>query len=268
MKKFPGAHQGLNTQMKRGQKTAQKVLSLMFSSSLYPGSQGFLFQGREQKVVAFVKLVLERAVADDLSGAVQFINKRESWMSNSIQNEIIAMFGRSIHEEIMRELGKASFVSVVAGGTTDTISGTEQLSVCLQYVNTEMVSTNVFMGFYDAPSSTGEALTGIIVDVLRRFDIAVEKLSNFSFDNAANMSGAHQCGKSRHRAMNPTALYMPCSNHSLDLVLHEAARVKDVANVINESAKRTTLFKSLKSLFDEAEAIRKPLGIFNKHDGV
>ena len=87
--------------------------------------------------------MLERAVADELTDVMHFIEKRDNWMSDTIQNEIIAMFGREIQAEIMRELEKAAFVGVVADGTTD-ISGIEQFSVCVQYVKCDMASTNVF----------------------------------------------------------------------------------------------------------------------------
>ena len=59
------------------------------------------------------------------------------------------------------------------------------------------------------------------------------------------------------------ALYVPCSNHSLHLVLQEVSRdinsvadaivfVKDVANIIRESSKRRGLYESL---FDIGEDV-------------
>ena len=99
LKKSRGVEQVLTVQRKQSQATAQKVLSLMFSSALYLGRQGFPFQGDGQRDGAFFNLVLERAVADDLSDAIQFINRRDNWMSDTIQNEIIAMF-QSINQSM------------------------------------------------------------------------------------------------------------------------------------------------------------------------
>ena len=111
--RLKGSHeieQAMTIQRKQGQATAQKVLSLMFSSALYSGKQGFPFQGHGHKDGSFFNLVLERAVADDLSDVVHFIERRDNWMSDTIQNEIITMFGSGIQEEIMRELEKSAFV--------------------------------------------------------------------------------------------------------------------------------------------------------------
>ena len=114
---------------KRGQLTAQKAQSLMFSTALYLGKHAFPFRVMRKKDVTFFNLVLKRAVAEQLSEAVLFINKRDSWMSDTMQNEMIELFGRGIQEEIMHEVGKASFVGVLQ--MTD-ISGIEQMSICLQ----------------------------------------------------------------------------------------------------------------------------------------
>ena len=83
------------------------------------------------------------------------------------------------------------------------------------------------------------------------------------------MSGIHRGVQARLKQRNPSALYVPCSNHSLDLVLQEASRevltvagclqfVKDAANTINESAKRTSMYKST---FEDQDKIYKLLGI-------
>lgn len=268
LKQSRGVVEGFALQNSRSQATAQKLLTLLFSSALYLGKQGFPFRGHEHDDGAFHNLVLERAKADNLHEVVQFIKRKDNWMSYSIQNEIIDMFGRQVLEEIMQEAQEADFVGLVADGTTD-IGGKEQFSVCLQYLDQQMTPTTSFVGFYDAPSSSGETLTLIIQDVLVRLNIPVVKLSGFSFDNASNMSGVHQGVQSRLKALNSSAIYVPCSNHSLDLVLQEAGRevmliadclsfVKDVANTINESAKRSNLYKSL---FKEGEVVQKPLGI-------
>ena len=62
--------------------------------------------------------------------------------------------------------------------------------------------------------------------------------------------------QARIRQECPHALYVPCSNHSLDLVLQEASRdivvvasaiqfARDAVNVVNESAKRLAIYKAI-----------------------
>ena len=128
------------------------------------------------------------------------------------------MSGEFIQRSIMSDVDSSEFVGLVADGTTD-ICGEEQLSVCLQYLNRDLVPENAFVGFYSAPSSTGETITDIVMDVLVRFGVSTNKLSGFSFDTAANVSGVHKEVQARLKGRNPSALYVPCCNHSLDLVL-------------------------------------------------
>lgn len=256
---------GLNI---REQHAAQKALLLLFSSVLFLGEQGFPLRGREHDGGALRKLVMRRAQEDCNPDVSAFLQKRDNWMSDTIQNEIISMCGEYIQRKLMNDAAASEFVGLVADGTTD-ISGEEQISVCLQYLNQHLEPENAFVGFYSAPSSTGETITNIVLDVLLRFGIPVSKLSGFSFDTAANMSGVHKGVQARLRERNPSAVYVPCSNHSLDLILQEASRevvlisnclqfVKDTANTINESAKRN---KAYKDTFLPGEEVYKLLGI-------
>ena len=268
MKRTQNVEARLKLQLSAAQKTAQQVLSLLFASVQYLGQQGFPLRGHENKDGGLYNLVHHRAKTDRSTDVIRFIEGRSNWLSPVIQNEVIEMFGRSLLLDITNELKDADFIGLVADGTTDQ-SSSEQFSLCLQYVDTNMATANAFVGFYDVASSTGEALALVVKDVLLRFNIPMTKLSGFSFDTAANMSGRHKGVQRRLKDLNPTCVYIPCVNHSLDLVLQEAARdiptvadildfVKGVANAVNESAKRTNLHKSL---FKDGEVVKKPLSI-------
>ena len=128
---------------------------------------------------------------------------------------------------------------------------------------------NKFVGFYDVPGSSGNILTQAIMDALLRFNVPADRLSGVSFDTAANMSGVHKGVQARIKEKNPCCLYVPCSNHCLDLILQEASRevtavatainfVKGVANLVNDSANRTGTYRATFSL---GETPVKLLGI-------
>ena len=59
----------------------------------------------------------------------------------------------------------------------------------MRYVTDYLFSAEAFLGFYEAESTTGESLGRIVLDVLRRLQLPVEKLRGQTFDGAANMSG-------------------------------------------------------------------------------
>ena len=144
---------------------------------------------------------------------------------------------------------------MIADGTTD-ISGQEQFAICIQYTNEKIETVNSFLGYYKAPDSSGSTLANVIRDVLIRNNLPLSKVIGYSFDTASNMSRRYQVVQARLAEDCPYALYVPCSNHSLDLVSQEVSRdinsvaeaivfVKDVANIIRESTKRRGLHESL-----------------------
>ena len=147
--------------------------------------------------------------------------------------------------------------------------GMNNLPFVLQYCRKNLESVNVFVGFYNPPDSKGETLAIVIKDVFTRLMSPLEKLSGFSFDTAANMSGVHKGCQAWLKKFCLTALYVPCFSHSLDLILQEAASesaivatilqfVKDASNVIRESSNRR---KRYRSMFGESEVIKNLLSL-------
>ncbi|KAL7406535.1 hypothetical protein ABVT39_021783 [Epinephelus coioides] len=95
-----------------------------------------------------------------------------------------------------------------------------------------------------------------IKDVLVRLNLPMEKLKGYCFDGVSNMSGRFMGVHARLKETCPDSMFVHCANHSLDLVLQEVAKevrlvadtlnfVREVTVVINESAKRKTLYLSL-----------------------
>lgn len=190
----------------------------------------------------------------DLPEERKWIEGRDNWMSDTIQNEIIEKFAHAIQREIVARSSHCRFYGLTADGTTD-ISTTEQFSCCLKYVDSSLEPHTVFLGFYNARDSTGETLFSCIKDIFLRLNIPIERIAGFCFDGAANMSGCFSGVQARLKELNPHSLYVHCSNHSLDLILQEAARevslvadtlnfVQGVSSVIRESSKRKQLYQS------------------------
>ena len=127
-----------------------------------------------------------------------------------------------------------------------------------------MLAHTAFLGFYNPPDSKGETLATTVVDVLTRLGLPLEKLSGFSFDTAANMSGIRHGVQARLKERCLGAIYIPCCNYSLDLCLQELGRtvtiigdtlefVRNVGTVIRESASRRQLYASM---FDSEHEVR------------
>ena len=132
-------------------------------------------------------------------------------------------YWKSSLREIVSDAREHYFYGLTADGTTD-VSTSEQFSCSLQYVDSKLKAVNVFLGFYNAPDSSGETLFSCSKDVFVRLNLPLERLKGFCFDGAANMSGRISGVQAKLKEQCPNALYVPCSNHSLDLVLQEVAR--------------------------------------------
>ncbi|KAK0144965.1 hypothetical protein N1851_016140 [Merluccius polli] len=92
---------------------------------------------------------------------------------------------RSIADRI-RALPVLQF-SIIVDGTQD-ISGTEQESICLRYVDQDLVPQEVFMGLYQTNDTTGRVLANIALDALTRLNLPLASLRGKTYDGASNMS--------------------------------------------------------------------------------
>lgn len=232
---------------------ARKYLGILFSSVKFLSQQGFPLRGNREDDGPLYNLMKER-IYHDSPELIDIFEKRDNWMSHDIQNEIIQSFAHTIQRSMNSDISKSEWVGVVADGTTD-VSGNEQFSICVQYVDNETLAPeNVFMGLYNSPDSKGKTLASLIKDVFIRNGIEFNtKLSGFSFDGASNMSGVKIGAQAAIKEDIPDALYVHCSNHALDLGLQEIARnnceianalqfVQDVSRLIRSSSKRRDLF--------------------------
>lgn len=119
----------------RDQKTARTVLELLFRSIKFLGREGMPLRGHSHRDGVLWQLMVERT--HSLPRAREWLLRRDNWMLDIIQNEIIEMFDHAIQREIISETLHCSFFGLTADGTTD-ISACEQFSCCLQFVDTDL----------------------------------------------------------------------------------------------------------------------------------
>lgn len=107
---------------------------------------------------------------------IQNKETRVHYLSTTIQNEITALLGDKILEEIVRRVKKAQYFSIIMDCTPDK-SHTEQLSVVLRVVNCEpSVGASIsqhFVGFIDVDDSTRKGLTDTLLEKLDKLDLSI-----------------------------------------------------------------------------------------------
>uniref|UniRef100_A0AAV2M1N1 DUF4371 domain-containing protein n=1 Tax=Knipowitschia caucasica TaxID=637954 RepID=A0AAV2M1N1_KNICA len=162
------------------------MLELIFSSVRFLGRQGLPLRGAANRDGVLWQLMMERVRTDpDME---KWMQRRDNWLSGSIQNKILELFAHYIQRNIGAKAAQSPFFGLTADGTTD-LSGKEQFSINVQFSDDNLDVQNFFLGFYNAPDTTAEMLFLCIKDVLVRLNLPLEKLKGYCFDGASNMSG-------------------------------------------------------------------------------
>ena len=147
----------------------------------------------------------------------------------------------------------------------------EQMSVILRYVlcNEEAaVVKETFFGYLRISDSTGtgKGLLDAFLEKATELQLELSDCRGQSYDNGANMKGKHSGVQARMLDINPKAVYVPCANHTLNLVVVDSANSSTEALpffgvltrlyvLFSSSAQRWEILKkhvelSIKSQFD------------------
>ncbi|XP_023311927.1 zinc finger MYM-type protein 1-like [Anoplophora glabripennis] len=181
----------------------------------------------------FRAILRYRAKGDEiLKAALEGPGERNKYISPSIQNEIINSCNSLILEKVVSEVNTSKCFSVLADETAD-ISGVEQVSLCVRYV--DMTSIKIkehFLQFVQTADLTGSGLAAIIMDNLRKWGIDTKYLKGQEYDGAAAMSGKFNGVQTHIKREYPTALYVHCAAHSLNLAVSKASEVSEIRNCL------------------------------------
>ncbi|GBL96318.1 Zinc finger MYM-type protein 1 [Araneus ventricosus] len=172
----------------------------------------------------FRSLLRYRANSGDNDLKDQLMNSggRSMYTSSFIQNEIINTFGHLIQSQIVRNVRKLFFYSVLADETTD-ISQIEQSSLCVRYVEDQSYKIREdFLTFVPVCDVTGAGLANTVLETLSILELDLKKMRGQGYDGAGTMRGQFRGVQASIKEKLPLALYTYCSSHSLNLCLSEA----------------------------------------------
>uniref|UniRef100_A0A8C5PM21 TTF-type domain-containing protein n=1 Tax=Leptobrachium leishanense TaxID=445787 RepID=A0A8C5PM21_9ANUR len=147
------------------------------------------------------------------------------YLGKTVQNEIIQLLAGQVTQTILANLYAAKYYSVMLDCTPD-MSHSEQMTLIVRFVTTTESGVNVrehFMGFIDIDDTTGSGMTNVLLEKLEHMGINIKDMRGQGYDNGANMKGKNSGVQTRVRELNPRAFFVPCSSHSLNLVICDAA---------------------------------------------
>lgn len=123
----------------------------------------------------------------------------------------------TIIQGISAEIRSVVQFSVIVDGTQD-ISGDEQESVCLRYVDHDLFVYEEFVGLYKVSETTGHGIAKVIFDVLLRLNLPMSGLRGQIYDGASNMAGRFTGTQAILRKQQPLALDVHCGAHCVNLI--------------------------------------------------
>ena len=145
-----------------------------------------------------------------------------SYLSHTIYDEFVELLGEIVSERIVEEINSAKYFSLIVDSTPD-ISHQDQLTFIVRYVTPDYQIKERFLGFIPIEEHSAEYLQRKVLSMLSDLNLNVKLCRGQSYDNAANMSGKYSGLQTRIKELSPTAVYIPCTAHSLNLVGNSAA---------------------------------------------
>ncbi|XP_057296257.1 52 kDa repressor of the inhibitor of the protein kinase-like [Hydractinia symbiolongicarpus] len=161
-------------------------------------------------------------------------NKNSSYISKTSQNEIINCCADIITENIVSEVKKNKFFTIIADEASDT-SNKEQLSLVLRYVDSNFDIKEDFIRFLHCKEGlSGSALASIIPKALSDdLVLNVQDCRGQGYDGAGAVAGRIN-GLSAHiLRINRKAIYTHCHSHRLNLCICASCSVQTIRNVLD-----------------------------------
>ena len=167
--------------------------------------------------------------------------RNATYISPYIQNELIEIISFDILQKgLMEEVKEAKFFSLMANGVES--HHTEQLPICLEFVNKECNIREEFLEFGKCEQTNGESVFREIMRIIEKNNLNIEFCRGQGYDVVANMSSQAVGVQKQVKDLSKKAVYTHCCSHNLSLVLVSACKIPAVLNVLDIVKEVSRLF--------------------------
>jgi hypothetical protein len=181
--------------------------------------QGIAFRGGTDEESNFMQLLYMQSEGDD--ELKLWLQRSTTFTSHHCYEELQNMMANNVLRALASDICQQSEYAVICDGSRD-VSGCEQMSTCIRYVDDNLLTHEEFVGFYQQINTTGAAIAATIVDVLLRINLPLDLLRAQTYDGASNMQGAYNGCQAALRDRQPLALPFHCTAHCINLVMIHA----------------------------------------------
>ncbi|KAL4153300.1 hypothetical protein QTP88_001133 [Uroleucon formosanum] len=281
--KTPSVHDQLNIASKQQKEDNGKIILPVIKSVILCGRQGISIRGHRDYGPLELNEPTEndgnfRAIlrfyinATGISGDNSQILARENCKKNAqyiswkIQNQIVDACYTVVSKKIFNKINLCKYFSIIADETAD-ISGIEQFSLCARYFDsTDKIIHEDFLKFVPVHDVSGRALADTIINELKSLNIDIKHLRGQGYDGAATMSGKFNGVATLIKNKYPTALYIHCSSHNLNLSISYSCNLPQIRNTMGtiesiylffNTPKRQKFFTEQLEMFKKEESMKE-----------
>ena len=159
--------------------------------------------------------------------------KNVTYTSGDIQNQIISILVEYIRDQILKNVKKVPWFTVIADEVTD-MANKQQLSLLVRYVHPDNgIIREDLLTFLECDTGvTGSRLAEKILDFIRDCKLDLTKLRGQSYDGVGNMSVKTKGAAAIVTSQYPLALYLHCASHCLNLAVVKSLEISSICNMM------------------------------------
>ncbi|KAE9534354.1 hypothetical protein AGLY_008444 [Aphis glycines] len=229
----------------------RQVLERILNITLTLAMRSLPFRGHREKFgsgkgengnfICFIELLAKYDPV--LEKVVNQGNNKVNYCSPKIQNELIQLISNKVKN-------KSFFFSIIIDTTQD-ISKVDQLSEIYRYCVIEkdeygnpknVCVKETFLAFHEVVDQSASSLSELILQNIEKKGLSIAKCRGQGYDGAANMSGMYNGLQKRIKDIEPSAAYVHCSAHNLNLVVNDAVKEITEMEIFFDVVQRVFVF--------------------------
>ena len=219
----------------------REIMKSLFKTVIFCGRNNIALRGRrdddpsnENLQGNFQALLSFRIDSGDetLQKHLQTAARNATYVSKTIQNEMITTVGNFITNKLSREIRDSKYFSILADEAAD-VANKEHLSVVIRFVDSTKTIREEFLGFHLCEEGTaGTAIKDLILKVVSDLGLCMDNCRGQCYDGAGNMAGRLNGASALITQEHEKAIYIHCMNHRLNLCVADTCSLQLVRNMM------------------------------------
>lgn len=177
-----------------------------------------------------------------------------SYTSPTSQNHLIHSCASVLRQGIASEVKRAKFFAICLDTTPDH-SKQDQLSFIVRYVKENGDIIEALLDMKHVVKSDASSLFDYLADLLQKYDLSMDNVRGQGYDGCSTMSGKYNGLQARVKQVCPSAYFVHCYCHRLNLV---------VVDTCSRNVTTRNFFGIVEKLYDFIEGSTKRHGLFQE----